>query len=91
MPDDLPSSWVDLLRRAEGRPDGVLSLIDADGNPTIEQIAERLTDRGFFKVASARRYQLTEAGRAALVGLPGLRRRKAARDDGWLRRLFRRQ
>lgn len=91
MPDDLPSSWVDLLRRAEGRPDGVLSLVDADGNPTIDQIAERLTDRGFFKVASARRYQLTEAGRAVLAGLPGLKRRKAASESGWLSRLFRRR
>ena len=91
MSDDLPTSWVDLLRRAEDRPDGVLSLIDADGNPTIEQIAERLTDRGFFKVASARRYQLTEAGRAALAGLPGLKRRKAAGGSGWLRRLLRRR
>lgn len=91
MSDDLPASWVDLLRRAEDQPDGVLSLIDADGDPSIEQIAERLTDRGFFKVVSAGRYQLTEAGRAVLAGLPGLRRRKAARDDGWLSRLFRRR
>ena len=91
MSDDLPSSWVDLLRRAKDRPDGVLSLIDADGDPSIEQIAERLTDRGLFKVVSARRYQLTEAGRAVLAGLPGLKRRKAASESGWLSRLFRRR
>lgn len=91
MSDDLPSSWVDLLRRAEDQPDGVLSLIDADGDPSIEQTAERLTDHGFFKVVSARRYQLTEAGRAVLAGSPGLKRRKAASESGWLSRLLRRR
>lgn len=84
--DDLPSSWLDLLCDAEGKPEGILSLIGLEANAETEQIAERLTDRGLFRVISAKRYQLTEAGREVLAWSPRSKLRNAAGKSGWFSR-----
>lgn len=47
--DELPSSWLDLLRDAEGLPENILSLIGSDADPETEQIAERLMDGSVAK------------------------------------------
>jgi len=86
--DDLPSSWLDLLCDAEGKPEGILSLIGSEANAETEQIAERLTDRGLFRVMSAKRYQLTDAGGAVLARSPRSKLRNAASKSGWLGRLL---
>lgn len=92
MPDDeLPSSWLDLLRDAEGRPENILSLTSTDAVPEIEQVAERLTDRGLFRVVSAKRYQLTDAGREVLARSPRSKVRNATGKSGWLGRLLSRR
>lgn len=89
--DDLPSSWLDLLRDAEGRPESILSLIGSDADPETEQVAERLTDRGLFRVISAKRYQLTDAGRDVLARSPRSKLRNATDKSGWLGRLLSRR
>lgn len=89
--DDLPSSWLDLLCDAEGKPEGILSLIGLEANTETEQIAERLTDRGLFRVVSAKRYQLTEAGREVLARSRRSKIRKAAGKSGWFSRLLSRR
>ena len=90
-PDDLPSPWVDLLRQAEGRPEGILSLTGTDAEPEAELIAERLADLGFFRVVTAKRYQLTDTGSAALARTPGSKRRDTTGKSGWLGRLLSRK
>lgn len=86
--DELPSSWLDLLRDAEGRPESILSLTSTDADPETEQVAERLTDRGLFRVISAKRYQLTDAGREALARSPRSKRRNTIGKSGWFSRLL---
>lgn len=89
--DELPSSWLDLLRDSEGLPENILSLTSTDADPQTEQIAERLTDRGLFRVISAKRYQLTDAGREVLARSPRPKRRNATGKRGWLGRLLSRR
>lgn len=86
--DELPSSWLDLLRDTESRPESILSLIRSEMDPETEQIAERLTDRGLFKVVSAKRYQLTDAGREILARSPRSKLRNTTGKSGWLGRLL---
>lgn len=85
---ELPSSWVDLLREANDQPEGILSLIGTDVAQETELVAEQLTDRGFFRVASAKRYQLTDAGREVLARSPRTKQRTAFNISGWLSRLL---
>ncbi|WP_253944540.1 hypothetical protein [Pseudogemmobacter hezensis] len=89
--DDLPYSWLDLLREAEGRPESTLSLIGPEADPETEQVAERLTDRGLFRVVSAKRYQLTDAGREALARSPRSKLRNITSKRGWFSRLLSRR
>lgn len=89
--DELPSSWLDLLRDAEGLPENIMSLIGSDADPETEQIAERLTDRGLFRVISAKRYQLTDAGREVLARSPRSKLRNANGKSSWLARLLSRR
>lgn len=86
--DELPSSWLDLLRDADGLPENILSLTSTDAEPQTEQIAERLTDRGLFRVISAKRYQLTDAGREVLARSPRPKRRNVTGKSGWFSRLL---
>lgn len=90
-PDDLPSSWVDLLHQAAGRPEGILSLIGTDAEPEAELIAERLADLGLFRVVTAKRYQLTDMGRAALARSPRSKPRDTTGKSGWFGRLLSRK
>ncbi|MFC3058546.1 hypothetical protein [Paenirhodobacter populi] len=90
---DLPPDWLHLLRAASENPDGILSLADT-ADEAVDAIAERLTDLGLFRIVTARRYILTESGRAALgsrrksrVGGPN--RANSRQPAGWLRRLLR--
>lgn len=89
---DLPPDWMRLLHAASENPDGILSLADTAGEAT-DAIAERLTDLGLFRIVTARRYILTDRGRAARES----RRKTSARADpetnsrqpsSWLPRLF---
>lgn len=81
--DDLSEPLQLLLRRAAAEPSGVLSLT---GEETALHWAERLTDLGLFRVVTARRYALTEAGKAALLGTGG--DKAGAGLGSWLRTLW---
>lgn len=55
-----------LLSEAQTAPDGVLSLKDDPRGEEVIALAERLTDLGLLHIVTARRYRLSDAGRAAL-------------------------
>lgn len=78
--DPLPPPLLDLLALAARQPEELLSLTEAEEE--VVRRAERLTDLGLFRIVTARRYRLTEAGRGALARGP------ARPGPGWLGRLF---
>ncbi|MWP38565.1 hypothetical protein GQY15_13340 [Rhodobacter sphaeroides] len=80
--DPLPPPLLDLLALAARQPEELLSLTEAEEE--IVRRAERLTDLGLFRIVTARRYRLTEAGRRALARSPA----RPASGAGWLGRLF---
>ncbi|WP_112313055.1 hypothetical protein [Pseudogemmobacter bohemicus] len=55
-----------LLSEAALAPDGILSLTDDPRGEEVVALAERLTDLGLFRIVTARRYRLSDAGKAAL-------------------------
>ncbi|ABA81483.1 hypothetical protein GQF56_20120 [Rhodobacter sphaeroides] len=80
--DPLPPPLLDLLALAARQPEELLSLTEAEEE--IVRRAERLTDLGLFRIVTARRYRLTEAGRRALARSPA----RPGSGAGWLGRLF---
>lgn len=68
-----------LLAEAQTAPGGILSLKDDPRGEEVVALAERLTDLGLLRIVTARRYRLSDAGRAALEVKAGQRR--AARSQ----------
>ncbi len=73
----MPALWRALLAEAAGAPDGVLSLKEDPRGEEAVDAAERLTDLGLLRIVTARRYRLSEAGRAALAAQGGRKSRAA--------------
>lgn len=72
----LPAPLLALLAEARAASDGVLSLKEDPRGEEVIDLAERLTDLGLFRIVTARRYRLSDAGHAALAAKPGHRRAK---------------
>lgn len=88
--DDLAPIQIELLQAAGTEPDGILSL-EGSADETAIAAAERLTDLGLFQAVAARRYRLTDAGRAVLPHRPGKGSYVPQEPESWLRRLLRGQ
>lgn len=84
---EFPQAWLRLLRAARNGPNGILSL-DEDHDEQTEALAERLTDLGYVRIVTAKRYLLTEAGLNALARHAASPARALSQPGHWLRRLI---